>query len=188
MTFTRCVSSLLIQARVRGPRPSCLHCFADAADELGDPADGPPDRARRQAPDLGDVAIEFGAIDPELGELLVEQVVGHAVEEQFRGEDDDDEVVEPADDRHVVGDQVATEDEIAGRTGQQRLALHRHPLVHHERGDEPRVHRDAAGDRQEREQRQGATEPGAASRTLRFASPCHAPCVVDASYSRGRGV
>ena len=76
-----------------------LHGFADAADELGDAADGPPDRARRQAPDLGDVAIEFGPLDAELGELLVEQVVGHAVEEELDGEDDDDEVVEPADDR-----------------------------------------------------------------------------------------
>ena len=55
------------------------------------------------------------AIDAELGELLVEQVVRDAVEEQLRGEHDDDEVIETADDRPIVGDQVATEDEVAGR-------------------------------------------------------------------------
>ena len=92
-------SSLLIQARVRGPRPSCFMASPTAADELGDAADGPPDRTRRQAADLGDVAIEFGAVDAELGELLLEQVVGHAIEEQLDGEDDDDEVIEAADDR-----------------------------------------------------------------------------------------
>jgi hypothetical protein len=140
-----------------------LHGFADATDEPGDAADGPPDRARRQASHLGDVAIELGALDPELGELLVEQVVRDAVEEQLRGEDDDDEVIESTDDRHIVGDEVAPEDEIAGRAGQEGLAIQRHPIVHDERGDEPGVHRDAAGDRQEREQRQCATEPGASA-------------------------
>ncbi len=69
-----------------------LHGFAHAADELGDAADGPPDRARRQATHLGDIAIEFGPVDAELGQLLDEQVVGDAVEEQLDGEDDDDEV------------------------------------------------------------------------------------------------
>ena len=92
-------SSLLIQARVRGPRPSCLMASPMPPTRSGTAADGPPDRARRQAPDLGDVAIEFGAFDAELGELLVEQVVGHAVEEQLGGEHDDDEVIEAADDR-----------------------------------------------------------------------------------------
>ena len=164
------MSSLLIQARVRGPRPSDFIASPIAADELGDPADGPPHRPRRQAPDLGDIAIEFGPVDAEVGELLVEQVVGHAIEEELGGEDDHDEVVEPADDRPVVGDQVTTEDQVARGPGKQRLALHRHPLVHHERGDEPRVHRHATGDRQEREQRQGATEPGATCSNLRLAS------------------
>ena len=110
-------SSLLIQARDPRPETELLDGVAGAADELGDPADGPPDRARRQAPDLGDVAIERGPVDAELVELLVEQVVGHAVEEQVDGEDDDDEVVEPAEDRDVVGDEVAAEDEVAGRAG-----------------------------------------------------------------------
>ena len=70
---------------------------------------------------------------PELGELLVEQVVRDAIEEQLDGEDDDDEVVEPTDDRDVVGDEVTTEDEVAGGAGQQGLAVRRHPVVHDER-------------------------------------------------------
>ena len=91
--------------------------------ELRDPADGPPDRARRQAPDLGHVAVERLAIDAELFELLVEQVLGHPVEEQLDRENHDDEVVEPAEDRDVVRDEVAPEDEVAGRSREQRLAL-----------------------------------------------------------------
>ena len=110
-------------------------------DELRDPADGPADRARRQAPDLGDVAIERCAVDAELVELLVEQVVRDAVEEQVDGEDDDDEVVEAAEERDVVGDQVPAEDEVAGGAGQQRLARRRRPLVDRERRDEPGVQR-----------------------------------------------
>ena len=58
---------------------------------------------------------------------------GHAVEEELDGEDDDDEVVEPTDDRDVVRDEVAAEDEVAGGAGQQRLAAGRHPVVHDER-------------------------------------------------------
>ena len=51
------------------------------------------------------------------------------------GEDDDDEVVEAADDRDVVRDDVATEDEVAGRASEERLAAGRHPLVERERED-----------------------------------------------------
>ena len=44
------------------------------------------------------------AVDAQLVQLLVEHVLRDAVEEQVDGEDHDDEVVEPADDRHVVRD------------------------------------------------------------------------------------
>ena len=40
---------------------------------------------------------------PSSSELLVEQLLGHAVEEQVDREDDDDEVVEPAEDRESSG-------------------------------------------------------------------------------------
>ena len=66
-------------------------------------------------------------------ELLVEQVARHAVEEQVDRQDDDDEVVEPADDRDVVRDEVAADDEVAGRGPEQHLAVRRHPLVEDER-------------------------------------------------------
>ena len=123
-------SSLEIQDRTRGPRPNCFMVSPADRDEDGDPADGPPDRARRQAPDLGDVAFEFAARDAELVELLAQQVLGRAVEEQVDGQDDDDEVVEAADDRDVVRDEVLAEDEVAGGTGQQGLSRGRHPVVH----------------------------------------------------------
>ena len=60
-----------------------LHGIPNVADELGDAADGPPDRTWHQAPNLGDVAIEFRAVDAQLGELLLEQIFGDAIEEEL---------------------------------------------------------------------------------------------------------
>ena len=182
------VSSLLIQARVRGPRPSCLMASPTPPMSAGTRRmvrrTGPGVKRRTWATSRSNSARSM----PSSGELLVEQVVRHAVEEQLDGEDDDDEVVETADDRDVVGDQVATEDEVARGAGQQRLAVGRHPLVHDERGDEPGVHRDAAGDRQEREQRERAPEPGRVRSNSCFALPCFAPCARCASCPRDAGV
>ena len=80
-----------------------------------------------------------------------------AVEEQVDREDDDDEVVEPADDRDVVRDEVAPEDEVAERAAEQRLAGRRRPLVADQRPDEPGVDRApgwrAAGSATEHRQR-----------------------------------
>ena len=130
-----------------------------AADERGDPADGPPDRARRQAPDLGDVAVERRAVDPELVELLVEQVRRDAVEEQLDREDDDDEVVEAADDRDVVGDEVPAEDEVAGRAGRAAPCARPASGRRSTSAETSRAYiGDAAGERQERHQRQGSAE------------------------------
>ena len=70
---------------------------------------------------------------PELVELLVEELRRDAVEEQVDGEDHDDEVVEAADDRDVVRDDVAADDEVAERPGEQRLAAGRRPLVEDQR-------------------------------------------------------
>ena len=63
----------------------------------------------------------------------------HAVEEQVDREDDDDEVVEAADDRDVVGDDVASDDEVPGRGAEQDLAIGRHPLVEDERAHDSRA-------------------------------------------------
>ena len=52
------------------------------------------------------------AIDPQLVEFLMEQLIRHPVEEQLDREDQDDEVVEPADDRDVVRDEVPSEGEV----------------------------------------------------------------------------
>ena len=59
---------------------------------------------------------------PSSIDLLVEQLRRDALEEQVDREDDDHEIVEPAEDRDVVRDEVAPEDEVPGRAGEQRLA------------------------------------------------------------------
>ena len=95
----------------------------------------------------------------EVVELLLEQLGRHAVEEQVDREDDDDEVVEAAEDRDRVRDEVAPDDEVAGRRAEQDLAVGRHALVEHEGRDQPGVVGHAAGDRQEGEQRHASDRP-----------------------------
>ena len=89
----------------------------------------------------------------------------------------------------LVGDQVPPEYEVAGRTGQQRLSSRRHPLVDDERADEAGVHRDPAGDRQERQQRQRPSErrPAMPARPEDFAFwlPVASPARSFCARSRG---
>ena len=127
-------SSLLIQDRMRGPRPSCLMASPAAAMTAGTRRmvrrTGPGVKRRIWAMSRSNAL----AVDAELVELLASRSSGDAVEEQVDGEDDDDEVVEPADDRDVVGDEVAAEDEVAGGTGRAApFAVGRHPVVEDER-------------------------------------------------------
>ena len=120
--------------------------------------DGPTHGAWRQASDLGDVAIERDAVDGEVIELLLEELGRDAIEEHIDRKHDDDEVVETADERDAVWDEIATEDEVARGRPEHDLALGRHPLVEDERPDQPRVVGDAARDGQEREQRHDAPD------------------------------
>ena len=92
-----------------------------AGDEGGDPPDGPPDGARRQAPDLGDVAVEGRAVDGKVIELLLEELRRHAVEEQVDRENDHDEVVEATEDGQAVRHEIAP--------GMRRIALRTGPGV-----------------------------------------------------------
>ena len=159
--------------------PDCSMASPRLADQLGDAADGPPDRARRQAPDLGDVLVERRAVDPELVELLVEQLVGHAVEEQVDREDHDDEVVEPAEDRDVVRDEVAPEDQVAGRAGEQRLAVGRRPLVERRARASSRAYSGArlASGRNAMQRQRRARARRRRSSTRLLALRADAPCV-----------
>src|SRR4029079_17180741 len=72
------------------------------------------------------------------------------VEEEVDGEDHDDEGVEATEDQNLVRDDVAADDQVAGRPPEKHLAAGRHPLVKREREDEPGIDRGAACQRQER--------------------------------------
>ena len=114
-------------------------------------------------PDAGDVLVEGHPVDAELVELLGEQLGRHAVEEEVDGEDHDHEVVEAAEDRDVVRDEVAAEDEVAG--GAPRAAPCAPAGVRSSRTratDEPGVDRGAAGERQERHDPERPTDAGPA--------------------------
>ena len=74
----------------------------------GQPADG----MRGEPPDLAEVVLEGGPIDPEVGQLLLEDLGRDAVEEQVDAEDDDDEIVEHAEHGHAIGDDVERKGEV----------------------------------------------------------------------------
>ena len=84
------------------PDPALLQRIPDVLHELRPAPDEPAKRARREPPDPRDVRAERASVDAQRVQLLVEHVLRHAVEEQVHGEDDDDEVVEPADERTPV--------------------------------------------------------------------------------------
>ena len=69
----------------------------------------------------------------------MEDLGRNLVEEQLDRKDKNDEVVEPSEQRDVVGNDVPSEDEIACRAGENRLAADRRPIVAHQRPDEPGI-------------------------------------------------
>ena len=152
MTFTRANPPCRARLRTRGADARLADRVAGEVEELGEPAERPPDRARQELPDPGDVLVVGGARDAELDELLGQERVVDAVEEQVDRDRDDDEVVEAAEDRDRVGHDVAGEEHVAERAGEERLARRRDPVVEDERPEQAGVERGATGERQEREQ------------------------------------
>ena len=67
----------------------------------------PPERARDEAPYLGDVGFEGPAVKPQARQVLVEDRSRDAVEEEINGEDDGHDVVDRPEDRDVGADEGA---------------------------------------------------------------------------------
>ena len=105
---------------------------------------------RGEPPDLAEIVLEGGPIDPEVGQLLLEDLGRDAVEEQVHAKDDDDEIVEHAEHGHAIGDDVERKGEVHERPAEEGLARGRHAVVVDQRPDEPDVDRRPAGGRQQR--------------------------------------
>src|SRR4029078_6017332 len=95
------------------------------------------------------VLVEGHPVDPELVELLCEELCRHAVEEEVDGEDHDAERVGTAEDRNLIRHDLATADQVAGRPREKHLAAGRHPLVKCERENETSLDRSTAWQPQE---------------------------------------
>ena len=108
--------------------------------------------ARREAPDPGDVVMERPGVDAQHVQLLVQDVGRDAIEEHVHRQDHDHQVVQPADDREVIGDEVPTEHEVSEGSGQHRLAPGGRPLVADQLPEQATVRRRPAGEGQERRQ------------------------------------
>ena len=123
---------------------------------------------------------------PSSSSFSLEDVGVDAVEEDIEGDRDDDEVVEAAEERHLVGDQVAPEEDVAEAAGEHRLARGGRPIVEDERPDEAGVERGPARERQQGEQPERASDasagavparPPALAGELVAILPCHVPGV-----------
>src|SRR5437870_8474042 len=101
-------SQARLEARVRDR-------ISERLQRLRDPLGRPPQRAWHDPPDARDVLIVGGARDAGLLELLVEELLVETVEEDLGGEGHDDQVVELAQQRHAVRDDVAPEEDVAQR-------------------------------------------------------------------------
>ena len=143
---------------------------------------------------LGDVLFEGRAVDAERLQLLVQDLCRHALEEQVDRDDDHHQVVEAAEDRDVVRDDVAPEDQIAERTREEGLPARGRSFVPDELPHQAGVEGRAACDRQERQEakraayRAARSSPNQCARMLR----CHlvrlhaSPATERRVYQRAR--
>ena len=113
---------MLIQRSDPWSETRCAGGVGDGVDRRREPPDEPPDGRRGQPPDLAEIALEGGPVDPEIDQLLVEDPGRDPVEEQVDPEDDHDEVVEHAEDRHIVRDDVERQGEVDQGAAEERLA------------------------------------------------------------------
>src|SRR3970040_2555779 len=133
------------------------------------PPGGATDGTRQETPDPCGVPVEGGPLDPELGELLVDHVLIDAIEKDVDRDGDHHEVVETAEHRDLVRDEIPPEDHVAEPGRACRLGRRGRPIVADECPDQARIERCAAREREQCEHPERA--PNAAAGAAAWRSP-----------------
>ena len=92
------------------------------------------DRARDEPPDAEHVLVEDGPLEAHGLQLLVQRRVGHRGQEHVQGKRGDDDVIEHAEQREPIRDEVDRQGQIACGRGEQRLPGRGHPAIDQEPG------------------------------------------------------